>query len=76
MDPTYGQELVSSIAKTIETHPEVAGQPVLLTSPVNRRHIFKLVNRFIPQLVVLSHSEISPDVGVRTVGTVEAFHAS
>ena len=54
LDPSYGHGLVSSIAQKIETHPEVAGQPVLLTSPVSRRHIFKLVNRFIPQLVVLS----------------------
>jgi flagellar biosynthesis protein FlhA len=42
---------------------------------MSRRHIFKLVNRFIPQLVVLSHSEISPDLMVQTVGTVEEFHA-
>ncbi|MCJ8275613.1 MAG: FHIPEP family type III secretion protein, partial [Bdellovibrionales bacterium] len=76
LDPSYGHGLVSSIAQKIETHPEVAGQPVLLTSPVSRRHIFRLVNRFIPQLVVLSHSEVTTDVGVNTVGTVEEIHAS
>ncbi|MEM7647065.1 MAG: FHIPEP family type III secretion protein, partial [Pseudomonadota bacterium] len=76
MDPSYGHGLVNSIAETIETHPEVAGQPVLLTSPMSRRHIFRLVNRFIPQLIVLSHSEISSDVTVNTVGTVEEIHAS
>lgn len=76
LDPTYGHGLVKSISRKIETHPEVAGQPILLTSPMSRRHIFKLVNRFIPQLVVLSHSEISSDISVQTVGTVEEFHAS
>ena len=76
LDPSYGHGLVSSIAQKIETHPEVAGQPVLLTSPVSRRHIFKLVNRFIPQLVVLSHSEVTSDISVHTVGTVEEIHAS
>ena len=75
MDPSYGHGLVNAIAETIESHPEVAGQPILLTTPMSRRHIFKLVNRFIPQLVVLSHSEINSDVNVRTVGTVEAIHA-
>ena len=75
IDPSYGQGLVSSIAEKIETHPEVAGQPILLTNPTNRRHIFKLVNRFIPQLAVISHSELSSDVGVRTVDTVEVVHA-
>ncbi len=76
LDPSYGHGLVNSIAEQIETHPEVAGQPILLTSPMTRRHIFKLVNRFIPQLIVLSHSELSLDVTVKTVGTVEDIHAS
>lgn len=76
LDPTYGHGLVKSISRKIEKHPEVAGQPILLTSPMSRRHVFKLVNRFIPQLVVLSHSEISSDLSVQTVGTVEEFHAS
>ncbi len=76
LDPSYGHGLVNSIAEQIESHPEVAGQPILLTSPMTRRHIFKLVNRFIPQLVVLSHSELSLDVTVKTVGTVEDIHAS
>lgn len=76
LDPTYGHGLVTSIAEKIETHPEVAGQPILLTSPMSRRHVFKLVNRFIPQLSVVSHSELSAEVHVKTVGTVEAIHAS
>lgn len=75
LDPSYGHGLVNSIAEKIELHPEVAGQPVLLTSPLSRRHIFKLVNRFIPQLVVLSHSELSSDIAVNAVGTVEEIHA-
>ena len=75
LDPSYGQGLVTSIADKIENNPEVAGAPILLTSPVSRRHIFKLVNRFIPQLTVLSHSEVSPDVSVKTVDTVEVMNA-
>jgi flagellar biosynthesis protein FlhA len=75
LDPTYGHGLVNSIAEKIESHPEVAGQPILLTSPMSRRHIFKLVNRFIPQLVVLSHGELNTDVSINTVGTVEDIHA-
>ncbi len=76
LDPSYGHGLVNRIAEQIETHPEVAGQPILLTSPMSRRHIFKLVNRFIPQLIVVSHSELSADVAINTVGTVEEIHAS
>jgi flagellar biosynthesis protein FlhA len=76
LDPSYGHGLVSSIAAQIESHPEVAGQPILLTSPLSRRHIYKLVSRFIPQLIVLSHSELTTDIAVNAVATVEDIHAS
>lgn len=75
MDPQSAHHLVSQIAKTIETHPEIAGQPILMTSPTARRHIYKLVSRFIPQLVVLSHNELSAEAQVASVGTVEMAHA-
>ncbi len=63
--------MISNIAMQIESHPEIAGQPILLTSPTVRRHIFKLVSRFIPQLIVLSHNEITADARVQSVATVE-----
>ncbi len=76
MDPHTAQKLISEIAGTVENHPEIASQPILLTSPSSRRHLYKLVSRFIPQLVVLSHSELTTDTSVRSVGVVELSHAS
>ncbi|MBC7467596.1 MAG: flagellar biosynthesis protein FlhA [Bdellovibrio sp.] len=70
MDPQSASKMISSIAQKIENHPEIAGQPILLTSPTIRRHIFKLVSRFIPQLIVLSHNEITADARVQSVATV------
>ncbi len=70
MDPQSASKMISNIADQIERHPEIAGQPILLTSPTVRRHIFKLVSRFIPQLIVLSHSEVSTDAQVQSVATV------
>lgn len=75
MDPQTAQKLISQIAKTVEYHPEIAAQPVLLTSPTSRRHIYKLTSRFIPQLSVLSHNEITSDASVKSVGVVEMSHA-
>lgn len=72
MDPQSASRMISNIAQQIETHPEIAGQPILLTSPTIRRHIFKLVSRFIPQLIVLSHNEITADARVQSVATVGA----
>lgn len=70
MDPQSASRMISNIAQQIENHPEIAGQPILLTSPTVRRHIYKLVSRFIPQLIVLSHNEITTDAKVQAVATV------
>jgi flagellar biosynthesis protein FlhA len=76
MDPNTAHRLIGEIARTVETHPEIAGQPILLTSPTSRRHLFKLTHRFIPQLVVLSHNELTSDANVKSVALVELNHAS
>jgi flagellar biosynthesis protein FlhA len=75
MDPRVAHAMIEGIASSIESHPEIAGQPILLTSPTARRHIFKLTSRFIPQLVVLSHNELTPDAHIAPVGRVELAHA-
>lgn len=75
MDPQTAQEMINRIAKTVEMHPEVAGQPILMTSPTARRHIYKLTSRFIPQLIVISHSELTPDANITSIGQVEVAHA-
>jgi flagellar biosynthesis protein FlhA len=76
MDPTMAHQLISSLSDKIQSHPEIAAQPILLTSPTSRRHLFKLIHRFIPQLVILSHNELSSEAQVNSVGIVEAAHAS
>ncbi|MGZ3775013.1 MAG: flagellar biosynthesis protein FlhA [Pseudobdellovibrionaceae bacterium] len=75
MDPSTAHRLINEIARTVENHPEVASQPILLTSPTSRRHLYKLTSRFIPQLVVLSHNELSSDADVQSVALVEMSHA-
>lgn len=76
MDPSSAQQVISGIADTIGTHPEIAGQPILLTSTNLRRHLYKITSRFIPQLIVLSHNELTPDANVSSVGIVEVANAS
>ncbi len=70
MDPQSASKMITQIANHIEQHPEIAGQPILLTSPTVRRHIAKLISRFIPQLIVLSHSEVAPEAKVQSVAQV------
>lgn len=76
MDPQTAHHLINQIAITVEQNPEIAGQPILLASPMSRRHLFKLTHRFIPQLIILSHNELSNDAHIQSVATVEITHAS
>ncbi|MBX2987599.1 MAG: flagellar biosynthesis protein FlhA [Bdellovibrionaceae bacterium] len=76
MDPQTASRLITNIASAVEHHPEIAGQPILLTSPTSRRHLSKLTSRFIPQLVILSHNELTSEANVQSVATVEISHAS
>jgi flagellar biosynthesis protein FlhA len=75
MDPNSAHRMINEIARAVENHPEIAAQPILLTSPTSRRHLYKLTSRFIPQLVVLSHNELTSDADVQSVALVEMSNA-
>jgi len=75
MDPQRAHRLINDVARTIERHPEIAGAPILLTSPTSRRHLYKLLARFIPQIIVLSHNDITSDANVKSVALVEMRNA-
>jgi flagellar biosynthesis protein FlhA len=76
MDPNTAHQIINQVAQSVEMHPEIAGQPILLTSPTSRRHLFKLMSRFIPQLIVLSHNDLSSEANIRSIANVEIRHAS
>ena len=69
LDPTRVQELLTRIVNSVTTLLPGA-QPVLLTNPVVRPHLRRLLERALPHLVVLSHSEIPLDIRVVNLGTV------
>ena len=69
IDPARLQELLTRITSGI-TSLLPGAQPVLLTNPVVRPHLRHLLERALPHLVVLSHSEVPMDVRVINLGTV------
>jgi len=69
MDPNRIQELLVRITNGInELLP--GAQPVILTNPVIRPHLYRLLERAMPHLAVLSHSEVPLDVRVVSLGTI------
>lgn len=70
IDPNVGQEILQAISRQVEELQEKGMQPILLTSPVVRSSVRKLVERSFPNLVLLSWNEIAPGVNVNSVAMV------
>jgi flagellar biosynthesis protein FlhA len=54
---------------TVETAGN-AGNPVILCSPTVRMYVRQLLERFLPNVAILSHSEIPPSIRVLSLGMV------
>ena len=70
LDPDKAQRLLSKLESAQNDFSTRGQRPVLLTSPVLRGHVKRFVEKFIPSMVVLSHSELDSNVKIVGVGTV------
>lgn len=75
LEPNVAQKILRSIHQTLERLGQMPVQPILLCSPVVRRHLKKLLDRFLPQVVVLSHSELTSQAKIQSLGMVSLSHA-
>ncbi len=75
-DPALIEGVMLSVRK--EAEKMVAGnlQPILLTSPVLRRHLRRMVASSAPSVVVISHAEVVPTIRLKSVGKVQVTHGS
>ena len=76
LDPEHGQKILKAISNTMDVFSQTSYQPVLLCSAMVRRHLRKLTERFLPNLVVLSHNELTPTVQLRVLGEVGMANAN
>jgi len=76
VDPEIIQKILSAINKSLESLVQMNYQPVILCSPLIRRHLRKLTEKFLPNLVVLSHNEITPTAKIKVLGEVGLKDAS
>jgi len=71
MDPNLGQKLIEAMQAMVDKVTHEGYQPIVITSPVVRRHLRKLIERFMPQVVVLSHNELTNQSKIQSLGTVD-----
>ena len=70
IEPNIAQRIMKNLAKNLERFSSLNYQPIVLCSPQIRLHFKKLVDRFIPNLVVLSYNELLNDINIQSLGTV------
>jgi flagellar biosynthesis protein FlhA len=75
LEPAIAQKIVKRLAELIEMSSARGIQPTLLCSTQIRGPLKRLVDRFIPNLTVLSYDEILAEVEIQSLGTVELSHA-
>jgi flagellar biosynthesis protein FlhA len=69
IDPAKAQLILDSIGEAIPLF-DGGQRPTLLAAPQIRPHVRKLTERYYPQLVVISHNEILPNIKIRSIGNV------
>jgi flagellar biosynthesis protein FlhA len=70
IQPEEAQVVINKIKSAVQKSG-IKVQPILLCSSVVRQHIRQLTERFIPDLVILSASEVPKNVKIVSLGVVE-----
>jgi flagellar biosynthesis protein FlhA len=76
LDPAAASRMMSNLSRQIERCAAMNLQPIVLCSAAVRLGFKRLVDRFIPNLCVLSYDEVLNSVKIRSNGTVELYDAN
>lgn len=71
MEPNLAQRILEAIQAEVTRISQEGYHPAILCSPVIRRHLRQLLERFMPHIVVLSHNELTSQTKIQSLGTVE-----
>lgn len=70
LDPEEQQEVITTIHREVEKLSLQEETAIVLCSPAIRMYLKQLLDRFLPQVVVLSYNELEPNVQVQSAGVV------
>jgi flagellar biosynthesis protein FlhA len=67
--------MMNNLAASLEKMSSLNYQPVVMCSAQIRYHVSRLVDRFLPHVVVLSYDEILSNVEIQSIDVLELNHA-
>ncbi len=70
IDPAIAQTILDSVGQAVSLF-DGGSRPTLLVTPQIRPHVRSLTERYYPTLTIISHNEITPNLKVRSLGTVK-----
>jgi flagellar biosynthesis protein FlhA len=70
LDPRVSQQIYQKLSEQVQLLTMMGHSPILLTSPNIRMHVRRLIERVLPDVVVLSFNELDTTVDVQSGGVV------
>lgn len=70
LDPNDSQQFFNSAAQELQQLKTADQSPVVLCSPAIRMYVRKLLERYLPDVAVLSYNELEPSIEVQSLGVV------
>lgn len=70
LDPETSQSIYQEVLQQVSRLQQSGIQPILLTSPAIRMYLRQFLERYMPELTILSYSELEPEVEVQSVGVI------
>lgn len=72
LEPESQQRIIKSVTEKVEQASLQSENPIILCSPTIRMYLKQLLDRFFPDVIVLSYNELEPDLDVQSIGVVKA----
>ncbi len=68
------QQMISQLGESVRKFGELSQTPIVLTSPVIRIYLGRLLSQFYPNLYVLAFNEITSNVQIQAIGNITLQH--
>ncbi len=76
LEPDFLKSFIQATNVEVKKVLNMGFHPVILCSPMVRRHLKKLLERFLSDVVVLSHNELSGHLEIQSIGIIRLTHAN
>jgi flagellar biosynthesis protein FlhA len=76
LNPRTSEPIIRSVQKLAEKALINNIQPIVMTSPGIRRHFRKLIESYVPSVMVMSQSELLNDIRFKSIGEVSLNEAA